>query len=158
MDLALTSGGRDVMVYQNNATDWIAMADLKTGEETNLLKIPFDVNPDIGLHFSGNCSDGGWVLVSTYGSKNPPEGSEHSWMDNELFMLELKAPDDDPYDEIANTNSYTSVEYEGEKNYFAESFAAVNSGCTKVYFGSNWGIMDVDYTDAYIAEMGDLFN
>jgi len=31
MDVALTSDGSDVMVYQNTATDWIAMADLNTG-------------------------------------------------------------------------------------------------------------------------------
>jgi hypothetical protein len=31
MDLALTSDGKDVMVYQNNQNDWIAMADLDTG-------------------------------------------------------------------------------------------------------------------------------
>lgn len=28
MDLALDANGRDVVVYQNNATDFIAMADL----------------------------------------------------------------------------------------------------------------------------------
>ena len=63
MDLALASDGRDVMVYQNTATDWIAMAYLKTGVETNLVKIPFNVSEDIGLHFSGNCADTpGWAL------------------------------------------------------------------------------------------------
>jgi len=78
MDLALTSDGRDVMVYQNTATDWIAMADLNTGVETPLLEIPFGINVDIGLHFSGNSADRpGWVLVSTYGSIIPPTGSHH---------------------------------------------------------------------------------
>ncbi|MEO0108199.1 MAG: hypothetical protein ABIK62_03385, partial [candidate division WOR-3 bacterium] len=89
-DVALTQTGADVMVYQNIATDYIAATDLETGIETNLLAIPFDVNPDIGLHISGNCiATPGWVLVSTYGAEQPPSGKQHSWMDNLLFMLAL---------------------------------------------------------------------
>jgi hypothetical protein len=149
MDLAQTAGGADVMVYQNNATDWIAMADLATGVETNLVQIPFNVNVDIGLHISGNCSTRpGWVLVSTYNSYNPPAGNAHSWMDNLLFLVELKASP--ALQKLAKTNAYTSKEFNGEKNYFAEAFAAINSAGTRVYFGSNWGLYETDYTDAYV--------
>lgn len=110
MDLALTSDGRAVVVYQNTYTDWIAMADLGTGTETSLLEIPFGVNSDIGLHFSGNCAETpGWVLVSTYGAENPPPGESHSWMDTQLFMLELEQ---DPIVwRIAHTHAYTSEDY-----------------------------------------------
>jgi hypothetical protein len=148
MDLALTSDGRDVMVYQNTATDWIAMADLDTGVETQLVEIPFGVNSDIGLHFSGNCANTpGWVLVSTYGSKNTPPDENHSWMDTQLFMVELKA--NPSIWRIAHTHSYTSLNYTGEKNYFAEAFASINTRGSKIYFGANWGDFDTDYTDTY---------
>ena len=148
MDLALTSDGRDVMVYQNNANDWIAMADLGTGVETQLVFIPFNVTVDIGLHFSGNCANTpGWVLVSTCGSKNPPPDETHSWMDTQLFMVELKA--NPTIWRIAHTHSYLSLDYTDEKNYFAETFASINTKGTKIYFGSNWGTFTTDYTDTY---------
>lgn len=150
MDLALAEGGRDVMVYQNNATDFIAMADLDTGVETPLLFIPFDVNGDIGLHFSGNAAAmHGWVLVSTYGSKNPPPENSRSWMDNQLFMIELKA--NPRIWRIAETRAFTSNNFSGEKNYFAEAFAAVNTKGTRIYFGSNWGNFATEYSEIYVA-------
>ncbi len=150
MDLALTADKRDVMVYQNNSTDWVAMADLETGKETNLIEIPFSTNPDIGLHVSGNCAGKpGWVLISTYGSKNPPEGKGHSWMDNMLFMLELKAKP--AVRKLAATNAYTSINFDGDKNYFAEAFAAINTKGTKIYFGSNWGDCSKnEYSETYV--------
>ena len=146
--LALTSGNQDVWVYQNTATDYISYCDLATGTETQLIHIPFDVNGDIGLHFSGNCYETpGWVLVSTYGSYNPPPGQQHSWMDCQLFMLELKS--DPRIWRIAHTQSYTSQNFDGEKNYFAEAFAAINTQGTRIYWGSNWRNYAADYTDTY---------
>jgi hypothetical protein len=148
MDLALTESGQDVMVYQSNATDWISMMDLDSGIETPLVEIPFSVNGDIGLHFSGNCSQTpGWVLVSTCGAKNPPAGQTHSWMDCQIFMVELKA--NPRIWRIAHTHAYTSLDFQQEQNYFAEAFAAINKAGTKVYFGSNWNDFTPDYTDAY---------
>jgi hypothetical protein len=147
-DLALASAGQEVWVCQNTATDYISCYDLATGSETQLIPIPFGVNTDIGLHFSGNCDDTpGWVLVSTYGSYNPPPGEQHSWMDCQLFMLELKA--DPRVWRLAHTQAYASQNYDGEKNYFAEAFAAINSLGTRVYWGSNWRNYTQDYTDTY---------
>jgi hypothetical protein len=147
-DLAITADGRDILVYQNVRTDYISFADLNTGAETQLLHIPFEVNLDIGLHFSGNCSQTpGWVLVSTYGAENPPTDNQHSWMDCQLFMLELKA--NPRVWRIVRTQSYTSKDYTGDKNFFAEAFAAINSRGTKVYWGSNWRNYTMDYTDTY---------
>lgn len=153
-DAAMTGGGRDVYVYQNVSTDYISFADMGTGDETKLLKIPFGVNSDIGLHVSGNCAGTpGWVLVSTYGSLEPPQGRKHSWMDEQLFMLEL---DRDPRVwRIAHTRSYTSREYSGDKNYFAEAFASINTGGTRVLWGSNWRDFTTDYTDTYQAVLPD---
>lgn len=151
-DLAMTADGKDVMVYQNNVNDWIAMADLDTGTETKLVKIPFDVNPDIGLHFSGNCANTpGWALISTYGCKNPPQDATHSWMDTQLFMVSLNA--NATILRIAHTHCYLALNYADEKNYFAECFAAVNTKGTRIYFGSNWGNFTNDYSDAYMATL-----
>ncbi len=158
-DIALTADSQDVMVYQNSATDYIAMADLATGSETPLVAIPFNVNADIGLHVSGNCyATPGWALISTYGAKNPPSGQQHSWMDNLLFMVELKA---NPRTvKLCQTRSYTAEDPEDtEKNYFAEAFASINRTGTRVVFGSNWGILSPnDYTDAYQVSMPSGWN
>ena len=52
---------------------------------------------------------------------------------------------------LARTNAYTSLDFTGEKNYFAEAFAAINTRGTKVYFGSNWGdFTSGEYSDAYV--------
>ncbi len=152
MDVAIDENGRDVMIYQNNSTDWIAMADLKSGAETNLIEIPFGINADIGLHFSGNNYESkGWVLVSTYGSRNTPSGSRHSWMDNQLFLVQLRQ---NPLIlRIAHTHSYTSLNYEGEKNYFAECFASISRSSANIYFGSNWNNYSFEYSDAYVVRL-----
>jgi hypothetical protein len=151
-DLAQTADGRDVHVYQNVATDYIAMTDLDSGEETPLVKIPFTTNYDIGLHVSGNCAaTPGWVLISTYGAYDPPPERTHSWMDTQLFLVELKA--DPRIYRLAHTHAFTEQEYTGEKNYYAEAFAAINTSGTRVHFGSNWGDYRAEYSDSYIAEL-----
>jgi hypothetical protein len=147
-DRALAVDGRDVWVYQDTSTDFVSMADLATGEVTRLLEIPFGVNADIGLHVSGAATDApGWALVSTYGARQPA-GDEHSWMDNQLFMLELA--DEPRVWRLAHTRCYTAEEAEDDPMYFAECFAAVNGEGTRVYFGSNWGDLASDYTDAFV--------
>ena len=146
MDVAWTSDSADVMVFQSNTTDSITMVDLVTGAATPLVAIPFDVSTDIGLHFSGNCAGTpGWVLVSTYGAENPPSGQAHSWMDNLLFMVELKA--DPRIVKLCRTRCHTGKN--PQSNYFAEAYATVNRAGTRVHFGSNWGDYTQDYTDAY---------
>jgi hypothetical protein len=129
------------------------MVDLETGEQVGLQAIPFDVNTDIGLHVSGNCTARpGWVLVSTYGAENPPSGQAHSWMDNLLYMLEL-APNPRIV-KLAQTRCWTGRN--PRSNYFAEAFASINRAGTKLVFGANRGIYDPeDYTDAYEVRLPD---
>jgi hypothetical protein len=68
-------------------------------------------------------------------------------MDTQIFLLQLQR---NPIVwRIAHTHSYTSDEATGEKNYFAEAFAAINQAGTRVYFGSNWNDLISDYTDTY---------
>jgi hypothetical protein len=155
MDLAWTIDSTDVMVFQSNTTDSITMVDLNTGAATPLLAIPFDVSTDIGLHFSGNCAaTPGWCLVSTYGAENPLSGEAHSWMDNLLFMVELKA--DPRVVKLCRTRCYTGKN--PQSNYFAEAYATVNRAGTRVYFGSNWGDYMQDYTDAYEVDLPSGWN
>jgi hypothetical protein len=146
-DIALSAAGRDVIVYQNVSTDYIEMADLLTGAATQLLELPFSTNLDIGMHISGNCyATPGWVLISTYGAENPSPGGSHSWMDNLLFMLELKSAP--RILKLCGTNCYTGTN--PRPNYFAEAFASINRAGTKAVVGSNWGrLSPEDYTDAY---------
>lgn len=148
-DTAWTSDGRDVLVYQNTETGWIAMADLETGAETPLLEIPFETNPDIGINISGNAGDmQGWALISTYGAETPPDGKEHSWMDTQLFILELK--DSPRIWRVANTQSYVPA---GDSAYFAETFAAIDTSGKAIYFGSNWGDTAEGYADVYRVDL-----
>lgn len=129
-DAARTAGGQDVLVYQNAGTDWIAMADLETGVETNLVPIPFDDNTDIGVHF-GACRDRpGWVLVSTYGENT----TALSWMDRSLFLLQLEASP--AVWRICQT--FQLREAGADKDYFGEAFAAINGAGTRVWWGANW--------------------
>lgn len=158
-DAAFSANGRDVMVYQNVANDYICMTDLETGAETKLLEIPFSQNTDIGLHVSGNCyAKPGWVLVSTYGAKNTRSGESATWMDHLLFMLELK--ENPRIIKLAGTHAYTALYPDAvEKNYFAEAFAAVNTAGTRIIFGSNWGVLfPRDYSDAYEVRLPDGWN
>jgi hypothetical protein len=155
MDMAFTADSTDVIVYQSNTTDWIAMADLGSGAETPLVEIPFGMNTDIGLHMSGNCAAvPGWALISTSGARNAPHGMMHSWMDNLLFMCELK--ENPRVVKFAQTRCYTGMN--PQPNYFAEAYATVNRAGTRVYFGSNWGDYTQDYTDAYEVDLPSGWN
>jgi hypothetical protein len=147
-DVALDPSGRDVLVYQNVHTDWIAMADLESGAETNLVPIPFGANADIGLHISGNCdTKPGWVLMSTYGSNT----AALTWMDRSLFMLELRSGP--AVWRVAQTQTLQASA--DEKDYFAEAFAAVNRAGSRVWWGSNWNAVSAEGVgcDAYYAEL-----
>ncbi len=147
-DVALTAAGRDVMVYQNASTDWIAMVDLETGVETNLLPIPFDDNLDIGLHVSGNSDRRpGWVLVSTYGQQRTAK----SWMDQCLFMVQLQAR---PLVwRVAQT--FCIQDPALEKDYFGEAFAALNRAGTRIWWGSNWSVTGAGnhQYETYVADL-----
>jgi len=72
-------------------------------------------------------------------------------MDNQLFMVELRA--EPRVWRLAMTRAYLSRNPATEKNYFAESFATVNTAGTRIYFGSNWGDFSPDYTETYIINL-----
>lgn len=142
-DLALDNSARDVIVYQDNANDTISMADLETGVITQLLRIPFDVNPDIGIHISGNnVRMPGWVVVTIGGS------SYKSWMDHQFWMLELKS------NSRVWRLGWTRLQQcktQSDFNYFAEGWATINKMGTKIWWQSNNDVMSCnsDNEDVY---------
>ena len=85
-DVAYDASGREVFVYQDVETDEIAYVDLETGARTPLQAIDFSETP-IGLHFSGrSLLRPGWAVVSTYDATR----SSEAWMDDSVFLVELK--------------------------------------------------------------------
>jgi hypothetical protein len=56
---------------------------------------------------------------------------------------------------IAHTQAYISLHSSEEKNYFAEAFAAVNRKGSRIYFGSNWGRFEPEYSEAYQISLPD---
>jgi hypothetical protein len=130
-DPVLDSEGREVVVYQDIDTDQIAMLDLETGSVTPLWEIDFS-HSSIGLHFSGLAYDRpGWAVVSTHDN----ELEAHTWMDDQVFAIELKAGGRAV--RLAHTRSL--VDDERELDYWAEPHASTNSDLTRIVFGTNWG-------------------
>jgi hypothetical protein len=144
-DVAVDGQGRDVIVYQDNANDTISMADLETGRVTRLIPIPFDINPDIGIHISGNSvRKPGWVLVTTGGS------SYASWMDRQFWMLELVA------DGRVWRLGWTRLRQcptASDFNYFAEGWATINKAGTRLWWQSNGDVAACTSDDEDVYQM-----
>ncbi len=130
-DTALDADGREVIVFQDIDEDTISMLDLASGQVTKLWTIDFS-HTGIGFHFSG-CAfrRPGWALISTYDG----DPKAYTWMDDQLFALELKA--DGRVVRLAHTHSL--VDENQEHDYWAEPHASVNRDFTRVIFTSNWG-------------------
>jgi hypothetical protein len=145
-DLALDARGREVLAYQDNGTDWISMADLATGRVTPLLLIDFSRSA-LGFHFSGRSLKApGWVLVSTY---NGGKKAELTWMDNEIFALELKSGG--RLVRLAHHHSWYDENV--DQDYWAEPHGTVNRDFTRILFTSNWGRTGTEEVDTYMIRL-----
>lgn len=141
-DLALDAQGREVLIYQDNDNDTIAMCDLATGKIADLLPIDFS-HTAIGLHFSGRAFGvPGWALVSTHDG----DPTSHTWMDDQVFAVELKPGG--RIVRLAHTRSL--VDEKQEHDYWAEPQATVDGNFTRVLFTSNWGRSGTDAVDTYM--------
>ncbi|MBN1263938.1 MAG: hypothetical protein JXA25_00490 [Anaerolineales bacterium] len=141
-DTALDENGREVFVYQDIDTDTISMLDLESGQITPLHPIDFS-HTAIGLHFSGRAYEKpGWVLVSTHDG----DTASHTWMDDQVFALELKP--DGQVIHLAHTHSI--VDESQEHDYWAEPHASVNQDFTRVLFTSNWGRSGSETVEMYM--------
>jgi hypothetical protein len=138
-DLAFDAQGNEVLVYQDIDQDTISFIDLTSGKITNLFEIDFSHNA-IGLHFSGLAFQRpGWAVVSTH----TEDEQNYTWMDNEVFIVELK-PDGRAV-RVAHTHSV--IDSTLEHDYWAEPQASTNRKLTRILFTSNWyksGSGDVD--------------
>ncbi|MFH2039672.1 MAG: hypothetical protein ABIJ65_09595 [Chloroflexota bacterium] len=149
-DLALDAEGREVVVFQDVDHDTISMLDLETGQSIPLYPIDFSFT-GIGLHFSGQSYNmPGWIVVSTHDG----DISSHTWMDDQVFALELKA--NGRVVHLAHTHSL--VDENQEHDYWSEPQASVNRDFSRVLFTSNWGRSGTDETEMYIIELPQNWN
>jgi len=130
-DPALDAQGREVVIYQDNDTDYISMLDLETGTVTPLWEIDFS-HTAVGFHFSGLAYDRpGWALVSTHDDNL----TTYTWMDDQVFAVELESGG--RVVRLAHTHSLVNDNL--ELDYWAEPHASVNHDFTRVVFTTNWG-------------------
>jgi len=145
-DTALDAQGREVIIYQDIDTDYIAMLDLETGVVTPLWAIDFS-HSGIGLHFSGRAFDRpGWALVSTHSGSHPVDAT---WMDDQVFAVELVAGG--RVVRLAHTHSL--VDESVEHDYWAEPHASVNQDFTRVLFTSNWGRSGTGEVEMFMVQL-----
>ncbi len=144
-DTAIGAQGREVVVYQDVDTDQISVLDLSSGTVTPLWPIDFS-HTSLGLHLSGRSSHlPGWALVSTHDSDN----ASHTWMDDGLFAIELKA--NGQMLRIAHTHSL--VDPNQEHDYWAEPQASVNRDFTRLVFTSNWNRSGAEQVEMFLVEL-----
>jgi hypothetical protein len=144
-DAALDAQGREVIAYQDIDSDQIAMLGLESGVVTPLWDIDFS-HTELGFHFSGLAYDRpGWVVVSTH---DDARGS-HTWMDDQVFVIELKAGG--RVVRLAHTHSV--VNDDEELDYWAEPHASTNPDLTRIVFGSNWGRSGTGEVEMYMIEL-----
>ncbi len=133
-DIAIGADGEDVYVYidfGSNSPDagFLVAVDLDSLERTRLFEVYFGANTSI--HVSGKGYDKpGWVVVSTYGCKNPG-----AWSCDKVMAVELA-----PNARIVNL-AHT---YNCGQDYWTETHAVVNRAFTRVYFNSDGGSCGID--------------
>ncbi len=140
-DTALDPQGREVLVYQDIDTDHISMLALATGAVTPLWPIDFSYT-SIGLHISGRAFDRpGWAVISTHDG----DVASHTWMDDQVFLMELKA--NGRVARLAHTHSL--VDANQEHDYWAEPQATANRNLTRLLFTTNWGRSGSEQVETY---------
>jgi len=143
-DPALDAQGREVVVFQDNDSDHISMLDLASGVVTPLWAIDFS-HTAMGLHFSGLAYDRpGWALISTHDE----DAASHTWMDDGVFAIELKAGG--RVVRLAHTHSISDESAPGDAAYWAEPHASTNPDMTRVLFTTNWGRSDSEEVEMYM--------
>lgn len=139
-DMAIDANGREVIVIANYESGNLEMIDLSSTEITPLWDMYID-GASTALHVSGKSyKKPGWVLVSTYWTKDPRNA--RPWYQNKLMAVELTR---NP--RILNIARIVSK----VRTYFSEPHAAVNRDFTRILFNANWGTGKDEDVDAYIA-------
>jgi hypothetical protein len=141
-DLALGADGRDYFVFINQAVDgYLTMIDVETGAATRLIPTWINGSSTSG-HISGKAfSRPGWVLYSTFNSKNGEQ-----WVSERLMAIEMKASP--KIINLAHHHTY----YNG---YWTQPHASVSRDFSRAVFNSNWGsTSDLD-VDTYMVRLPD---
>jgi hypothetical protein len=144
-DLALDAEGQEVIIYGDIDTDEIAIVRLSDGQMTPLYPIDFS-RGSIGMHFSGQAIRlPGWTLISTHDDT----ARSHTWMDDQVFALELKKGG--RVVRLAHTHSIVNSRM--EHDYWAEPHATVNRAFTKVLFTTNWGRSGTEAVETMLIDL-----
>ncbi len=144
-DLALDAQGREVAVFQDIDTDHISMLNLASGTVTPLWPIDFSFT-SIGLHISGRAfGRPGWVVVSTHDG----DVASHTWMDDQVFVVELK-----PGGRVVRlVHTHSLVDESQEHDYWAEPHASANHDLTRIVFTTNWGRSGTEEVEMFLIEL-----
>ncbi|MBW6454622.1 MAG: hypothetical protein K0A98_01940 [Trueperaceae bacterium] len=147
-DVALDADGREVLFYQDQDTDHVAVLDLQDGTITNLHPIDFSYCDGCGMHFSSIAHAlPGWGLVSYFDA----DPITRMWMDDHVFAVELKAGGR----VVRFAQHHALVDPEQEHDYWAEPHASVNRDFTRILFTSNWGRSGSGEVDTYMIVLPD---
>ena len=124
---AYDKAGNEVVVYQDNATDWFCYFNPETQQTVKLISLT-----ETGINMNNHTarmpkSKPGWQLFSTYSGLA-------NWSYNQLFMIELVPPPAVPriLRICNNAHAYQAGQY------FTEAFASIDPAGQNVYWGGNW--------------------
>ncbi len=157
-DIAITKDGREVYVAADytGTNGQIFMADLETGQRTNLLYM-YDQGTATAYHISGKAYDApGYVVVSTYqehlGSDTDVNNLRNKplmqWYHRKVFTISLEASP--KYKVLAWADSDRLKHWPGNDGYWAEPQATVNNNLTRVMFNSSMSSTNVNDIECFM--------
>lgn len=157
-DIAITKDGREVYVAADytGTNGQIFMADLETGQRTNLLYM-YDQGTATAYHISGKAYDApGYVVVSTYqehlGSDTEVNNLRNKplmqWYHRKVFTISLEASP--KYKVLAWADSDRLKHWPGNDGYWAEPQATVNNNLTRVMFNSSMNSTNVNDIECFM--------
>lgn len=157
-DIAITKDGREVYVAADytGTNGQIFMADLETGQRTNLLYM-YDQGTATAYHISGKAYDApGYVVVSTYqehlGSDTEVNNLRNKplmqWYHRKVFTISLE--DSPKYKVLAWADSDRLKHWPGNDGYWAEPQATVNNNLTRVMFNSSMNSTNVNDIECFM--------
>lgn len=142
-DVGLDTAGREIIVMQNNQTDYIdlipidwatqpileAGGDYAGTQHVPLIRLFYDASPlglRSGVHIS--CNHPGYALVSTTTEPGEPE---QNWLDRTITLVQLDAATPRVF--------YLAKVYGTTGAYWEETHGSISSDGTKAVWASNWG-------------------
>jgi len=142
-DVGLDSQGREVVVMQNDRTDYIDLIPIdwttrpilvaggsyQGTNRTRLVRLFYTDAPNgfsSGIHVS--CNLPGYAVISTH---LEPGAAERNWLDRTNILVKLTRTNPRAY--------YLSKVYNTTQEYWEETQATISNNGTKIVWASNWG-------------------